>query len=227
MTDRTPVRDRALRLQSEVRRLEAGAQEEGQANRIARRVAEVDAALARLAGHVRAARALQRHTTVTITLRGLEAGRDDLARRAAGAIPGDAAFTAARRKVETRAGELGTEIQAGWKAWADEQLSALPTRRIGRMDNARQEPARATVKRLRTLAATPSLTAADIAEFATAYEGLKEELDEAADVPEALQNLIDRLSRGPVLLTTVSDGEIALLRLHAMDGEIELRRKAG
>ena len=227
MTDRTPVRDKALRLQSEVRRLEAGAQEEGQANRIARRVAEVDAALARLAGHVRAARALQRHTTVTITLSGLEAGRDDLARRAAGAIPGDAAFTAARRKVDARAGELAAEIQAGWKAWAEEQLSALPTRRIGGMDHARQEPVRATVRRLRTLAAAPAVTGADIAEFATAYEGLKEELDEAADVPEALQDLIDRLSRGPVPLSTVSDEEIALLRLYAMDGEIELRRKTG
>jgi hypothetical protein len=227
MMDRTPVRDKALRLQSEVRRLEAGAQEEGQANRIARRVAEVDAALARLAGHVRAARALQRHTTVTITLSGLETGRDDLARRAAGANPGDAAITAARRKVDARAGELASEIQADWKAWADEELSALPTRRIGRMDNARQEPARVAVKRLRALAATPAVTGADIAEFATVYEGLKEELDEAADVPEALQNLIDRLSRGPVPLSTVSDEEIALLREYAMDGEIELRRKTG
>lgn len=227
MTDRAPVRDKALRLQGEVRRLEAGAQEEGQANRIARRVAEVDAALARLAGHVRAVRALQRHTTVTITLSGLEAGRDDLARRAAGSIPGDAAFTAARRKVEARAGELATEIQAKWKAWADERLSALPTGGIAMLHIARQDPARATVKRLRALAAAPAVTAADIAEFATSCAGLKEELDEAGDAPEALLDLIDRLSRTAVPLRAVSDEEIALLREYAMDGEIELRRKSG
>ena len=45
VTDRTPVLDRAVRLQNEVRRLEAGAQDQGQALRIARRVAEIQAAL--------------------------------------------------------------------------------------------------------------------------------------------------------------------------------------
>ena len=63
MTAVTSVRDKALLLQNEVRRLEVGAQGEGQAQRIARRVTEIQAALADLSGHARAARALQRHTT--------------------------------------------------------------------------------------------------------------------------------------------------------------------
>ncbi len=227
MTDRTPVRDKAGKLLNEVRRLEAGAQDEGQANRIARRVAEVQSALARLSGHVRAARALQRLTTAAVSLTGLEAGRDDLARRAAGSIPSDSAFIAARRKVEGTTSRLAEEIQVAWSAWADEQLSSLPVGRIAMLDIARQAPVRATLKGLRSLAGTTSVTASDISEFTAAYEGLKDELDEAKDVPEALLRLIDRISRGVVTLRAVSDEEIALLREYGMDGEIELRRKGG
>jgi hypothetical protein len=219
------VRDKALLLQNEIRRLEAGAQGEDQAKRIARRVAEVETALATLSNHVRAARSLQRHTTATLTLTGLEAGRDDLARRAAGSIPGDTAFIAARRKIESRTSELAGEVQVNWKAWTDEQLSSLSPGRIAMLDVERQVPARTMLRRLRTLAAATVVSAADVSEFAAAVEGLREEIDEVGDGPEALLNIADRLSRGAVLLSEVSDEEIALLREYGLDREIELRRK--
>ncbi len=228
MTSRTPVRDRAILLQNEVRRLEAGAQGEGQAQRIARRVAEIQSALVNLAGQARAARALQRHTTAaSVNLTGLDAGRDDLARRAAGSVPSDRAFVGARRKIESTASRLEAELQAAWKAWADEQLSALPVRRIAMLDPAQQAPAQVRLKSLRNLAAVKNVTASDIAEYASAYQGLLDELSEAMDVPEMLLTVLHRLSRGVITLRELGDDEIALLRQYRMDGEIELRRKNG
>lgn len=227
MTSATSVREKALLLQNEVRRLEAGTQGEGQAKRIARRVAEIQAALGELSGRARAARALQRYTTAaTVSLDGLDAGRDDLVRRAAGSVPSDNAFVAARRKIEARTSRLAEAIQAAWKPWAEEQLAALPVRRIAMLASARQAPARAGLKRLRDLAAAANVTASDIAEFVSTYAGLNEELGEAQDVPEALLGLIDRLWHGGVLLSDVSDEEIALLRASGLDAEIELRRKS-
>lgn len=227
MTSATSVREKALLLQNEVRRLEAGAQGEGQAQRIARRVAEIQVALAELSGRARAAHALERHTTAAaVSLHGLDAGREDLARRAAGSVPSDSAFVAARRKIEGRTSRLAEAIQAAWKTWAEEQLAALPVRRIAMLDSAWQAPARARLKGLRDLAATANVTASDIAEFTSAYEGLNEELGEAKDVPDALLGLVDRLSRGCVLLSDVGDDEIALLRSFRLDAEIELRRRS-
>ena len=149
------------------------------------------------------------------------------ARRAADSLPGDPAFIAARRRIETRATALQVEVQAGWKIWADEQFSILPVSRIAMLDIALQAPARATLKGLRSLACVTAVTAADISQFVTAYEGLKEELAEAGDVPEVLLGLMERLSATAVALRAVSDEEIAMLRQYGMDGEIELRRKSG
>jgi hypothetical protein len=227
VTSADPVRDRALKLQNEVRRLEAGAQGEGQARRVAQRVDEIQSALSILSGHARAARTLRRLTTVAdVSLAGLGAGRDDLARRAAGSIPSDSAFTAAKRKIEAASGDLAKEIQAAWKPWADEQLSALPDRRIATLDPARQPQARVTLRSLRSLAAAASVTALVITDFTSTYEGLAEELGEAADVPEELLAVLDRLSRNLITLRDISDDEVALLRAYQMDGDIELRRKS-
>ena len=228
MTNRTPVLDRAVLLQNEVRRLEAGAQDQGQALRIARRVAEIKAALTVVAGHVRAARALQRHNAgAAINLTGLDAGRDGLARLAAGSIPSDPGFVAARRKIQATADRLAAEVQAAWRAWADQQLSALPDHMIAVLPPDQQAQARTTLKNLRNLASVKNITAADIAEYASAYEGLTEELSEMMDVPEAVATIMNRVSDGGATLRDLNDDEIALLRAYRMDGEIELRRKSG
>jgi hypothetical protein len=227
VTSADPVRDRAVRLRSEVRRLEAGAQGEGQAKRVAQRVDEIQSALSILSGHARAARALRRLTAAAdVSLAGLGAGRDDLARRAAGSIPSDSAFTAAKRKIEATSSGLAKEIQAAWKPWADEQLSALPDRRIAMLDPARQAQARVTLRSLRSLAAAASVTTPVINDFTSAYEGLAEELADAADVPEELLAVLDRLARNSATLRDISDDEVALLRAHQMDADIELRRKS-
>jgi hypothetical protein len=226
VTTPIPVPDRVLQLQGEVRRLEAGAQGEGQAKRVARRVAEIQSALVSLSGQARAARALQRYTdAATVNLTGLDAGRDDLARRAAGSIPSDPAFVAARRKIESTTSRLATEIQAVWKAWANEQLSTLPVRRIAMLEPAQEASAQVRLKSLRNLIVVRNVTASDIAEYASTYEGLMDELSEEMDVPEALLAVFHRMSRGVITLRELSEEEIMLLRQYRMDGEIELRRK--
>ena len=87
--------------------------------------------------------------------------------------------------------------------------------------------ARTTLKNLRNLAAVKTITAADIAEYASAYQGLMEELSETTDVPETVATIMNRVSGGGVTLRDLSDDEIALLRAYRMDSEIELRRKSG
>jgi hypothetical protein len=228
MTDCTPVLDRAIRLQNEVRRLEAGAQGEGQALRIAGRVAEIQSALTDLAGHVRAARALKQHDPgAAIDLTGLDAGRDGLARLAVGSIPSDPAFVAARRKVRATTVRITAELLAAWKIWADHQLSTLPEHKIAVLPIERQPWARATLKNLRSLSGAKTITTADIAEFASAYKGLTEELSEIISVPEKIVTIMNRIWAGGVTLRNLSDEEIVLLRKYRMDGEIELRRKNG
>src|ERR1700722_15407816 len=92
VTSPIPVPDRVRQLQGEVRRLEAGAQGEGQAKRVARRGGGIQSALVSLSVQARAARALKRYTdAAAVNLTDLDAGRDDLARRAAGSIPSDPA----------------------------------------------------------------------------------------------------------------------------------------
>ena len=230
MTATTPVRDRAFQLQSEIRRLEAGKQGQGQAERIANRVAEARVALSALAERARAARALAHHAGVTVAgLAHLTDGLDSLERRAAGSVPSDQAFVSAKTRIDQTAKQLSAEVQAAWKAWADERLGPLPVRRIAMLDPVRQGPAQAAVKSLRNLAADRSVSAADIASFASEHQSLTEELSEAADVPEELLAVLDRVSAPDQSLTLrdLSDEEIALLRLYRMDDEIEVRRKSG
>ena len=227
MTDLLSVLDNAVKLQSESRRLESGAEGQDQANRVARRVAEIEAALTRLSGLARAARALRQHATAEVSLAGLDAGRRDLARRAAGSIPSDSAFVAARRKVDSTADALAAAIQVAWKEWADGQMAALPDGRIAMLEIAHQAPARATLKTLRGLAGEAVATADCIAEFTAAYAGLREELDGAKDVPETILGLLDSLSRRPVTLRDVTDDQIALLRALGLDSEIQVRRIGG
>jgi hypothetical protein len=156
-------------------------------------------------------------------------GLDSLERRAAGSIPSDQAFVSAKTKIDQTAKQLSAEVQAAWKAWTDERLGALPVRRIAMLDPVRQGPAQAAVKSLRNLAAARSVSAADIASFASEYQSLTEELSEAADGPEELLAVLDRVSAPaqPLTLRDLSDQEISLLRQYRMDGEIELRRKSG
>jgi hypothetical protein len=227
VTDLLSVLDKAVKLQSESRRLETGAEGQDQANRVARRVAEIEAALTRLSSQARAARALRQHTTADVSLAGLDAGRRDLARRAAGSIPSDSAFVAARRKVDSTANALATAVQQAWKEWADGRMTALPDDRIAMLEIARQAPARATLKTLRGLAGEAGTTADGIAQFAAAYAGLREELDEAKDVPEEILGLLDSMQRRPVTLRDVTDDQIALLRAVGLDSEIQLRRIGG
>ena len=230
MTASTPVRDRALQLQAEIRRLEAGKKGQGQAERIANRVAEARVALSAMDERARAARALGHHARVAIAgLTHLADGLESLERRGAGAIPSDQAFVAAKTRIDRTVKQLSAEVQATWKEWTDQRLGALPVRRIAMLDPVRQGPAQAAVRSLLELAATRSVSAADVATFASEYQSLTEELSEAADVPEELLAVLDRVlaPTQPLTLRDISDEEIALLRRYRMDGEIEVRRKSG
>ncbi|SOD63561.1 hypothetical protein SAMN06297387_111110 [Streptomyces zhaozhouensis] len=62
--------------------------------------------------------------------------------------------------------------------------------------------------------------------FATTYAGLAELLQDTQDPPEALVDLLNRLREQPgLMLSDVTDEEIALLREFRMDAHITLKRK--
>ncbi|WP_133305976.1 hypothetical protein [Microbispora triticiradicis] len=225
MTDDRSVHDKALKLQSEVRRLDLGRKDIQQAQRIAERVHTLRAALGDLRSKVTVARTLERRTGIRVDLSGLDSGRTELARKAAGGLPSDNSFNAASRKIKEATEQISKEILEQWRNWTEDQLELLPTNRISMLERSRQEAARSTLKNLRNNARSPRIATSDINLFVTQYEGLKDELTQTPDAPEDLLQLLARLNATTLSLQDVSDDEIALLRQYSMDSEVELRRR--
>ncbi|NYI97120.1 hypothetical protein HNR12_003397 [Streptomonospora nanhaiensis] len=219
------VLDKALKLQSEIRRLDASNQGVEQAKRVAQRVDETTAALSGLRSSLEAAKALATHTAADMPRTSTQGALDTLRRKAAGGLPDNRAFTDARRNIERTAKEVSAQVEEGWHAWAQERLASLPLRNIPVLERTRQDEARRMLRDLRKQAAADVPTATTLTMFLSQYDHLKEQLEEFGDVPEELVALFERLDRGGLTLRDLTDEEVALLRTHAWDGAVELRRK--
>lgn len=226
MAEDRSVLDKAVRLQSEARRLDFGRKDEQEAQRIRQRVHNVREALGDLQKQARLAHALEQRTGISVDLSRLDTGRKELARKAAGGLPSDPSFNTAIRKIKETTQNLSKEILDKWRTWAEGQLALLPVSRISMLGQARQAEARSTLKSLKNYATSRNVAAADITLFATQYEGLNDELGQARDAPEPLLTLLDRLSTRSLTLRDVTDEEISLLRQYSMDQEIDVRRKS-
>jgi hypothetical protein len=220
----TSVLDKALRLQGEARRLDASAQGEEQARRVAGRVNELSAAIGDLAEQIKLARMIHERTAVPVALGDVDAGRENLARRAGGGLPTDQAFNAARRKVEEATRRLAGENLRVWREWAAQQLAMLDTDRLPMLPVDRQKAVRTTHQKLVKRAETAKVSAVEVTLFFSEYEGLREELAAVPSAPAELLALMERLSGGDVPLSQVTDEEIALLRSRHQDETIMLRR---
>ncbi|TDC79153.1 hypothetical protein [Streptomyces hainanensis] len=220
----TSVLDKALRLQGEARRLDASSQGEGQARRVAGRVDELSVAIGDLAEQITLARLIHERTGVPAPLGDVDAGRENLARRAGSGLPSDQAFNAARRKVEETTRRLTGENLRVWREWAAQQLATLDTNRLPMLPVDRQKAIRTTHQKLVRRAETAKVSAAEVTLFVSECEGLREELASVPAASAELLALMERLSAGDVPLSQVTDEEIELLRSRHQDETIMLRR---
>ncbi|ATE52693.1 hypothetical protein [Actinosynnema pretiosum] len=218
--------EKARRLQSEARRLSADALVEQDTNRTARRVREVDNSLTKLETQVNLARTLNAQAGAGITLDMASDGLESLQKHASTGLPSNEAFEAARKKIEKTETALRQLVESHWKTWAAQQVKALPTNRLPGLNDSTQVKARKSLSELRVLAQKPP-TRADVAVFKQEHASASELLAEAGELPDELLELLNRFAAGPLALRAVTDGDIALLRQHGVDGEIEIRRKQG
>lgn len=218
MTEAQSVLEKATSLQGEIRRLDASAQEDAQARRVTERIRELRDALDKLKRQIDIARAIMRQAQAAeISLDGLDNGRASLSSR--GSLPSDQAFLAARRKVEETTAGISQKVRQAWDNWTAGQLESLPRIRISRLTLDDRSEARSAYEELTRMAPSSSLGPSL---FADKRERLRKLLEQAPVTPEQVAEVLDRL---PCTLSELTDADIALLREHGLDHDIEVRRK--
>jgi hypothetical protein len=226
MSDSMSVLEKATRLQFEADRIylsQAGTQE---AERVQNRVHSLSVAIGNLRMLAKTAQFLIGRTGGRIEFSTLEQGYKELAKHAERGFPSNQAFGNAERRLKSTADALATAIQIQWKDWAADQLAALELSRIAMLGQKQQAQANMLLKSLKASAVSSSPDIAQITGFINQHALLSEELQQAPDVPAELLALLNRLNNGGVTLADIGDEEIALLRAHAMDRQVELKRKA-
>ncbi|MCK9871171.1 hypothetical protein MRI28_16255 [Nocardiopsis dassonvillei] len=224
MSEPNSVLDKALKLQSEVRRLEANTQGTEEVKRVATRVDEIRTELGNIRKQLHVAEELRKHASVEVNLTGIKAGLKNLEDKAAGGIPSNQTFISARGKARKVAEDLASRVQDTWRGWTEEQMKALPVDRVPMLDLDRQADADRILKDLRKASAR-EVTKSDVLTFTSQYNHLSEELRETKNAPEELIALVDRLVSKDMTLHDLTDEDIALLREHSWDRRIALQRK--
>lgn len=227
MTTVESVFDKALRLRAEIRRIDEGASAEQAVRSAAHRVQELRSALADLTSQVSLARALTRYSGTAVALGDVHNGLVELQRRASTGLPSDQAFDAARKKVTASADALARRSQEVWRTWTSASVDSLPTSRMAGLDQVRQRSTRQAVDELVALRKRTKPSSSDVVEFHSTLDTVCVELAAAENAPDELLDLLVRFDGRQVTLRDITDAEIALLREHDMDDEIEIRRKQG
>jgi hypothetical protein len=228
MSSPQSVLEKAQALTAEAARLRQGSEAEHEAVRIAQRVAETTKLLQELGKVAAAVRRLQDVTGEPgANLAGLDDGRQAFGRLAASGLPSNQAFTAAKRKIEGVISRVGSELAEAWSRWTAESMARLPLVRITLLDTEDDRAsAREYREELHKLARVTVPTRADINDFHSFSESLRETLGQMADQPEPLLALLQRLDERPLLtLAEISDEQITLLRQRGIAHQIELRRR--
>jgi hypothetical protein len=215
---------KAERVQGAANLLLEGEDRAAAAERVLRRIGELQNRLDDLAAAVRAARKLAAQTGAAFDLTVAAKGYDGFA-GSAGGLPGDTVFNRARSSVTKATESIRAEVAAEWQRWTSERLDALPLHRQPLLPDGDRESASRQERDLRSLARRESPSAAEISQFTTTYDLLGETLAPIPDPPEGVLRLLDRLARGDtVRLGDLSNTQIAELRAAGLAGQIELRR---
>ncbi|NBE85423.1 hypothetical protein [Micromonospora rubida] len=219
------VLDKASLFQTQAEAIHAGRSERQEIERIAHRRSELSTAL----------QALDRALTITRGVAALEGiapfdkaiddGYEKFRRKFTQGNSSNATFKAALTKVQGAAAQREAMAKQAWEAWVGARLDALPSNRDALLSSDERKDVRerrALLAKIRTALPTPS----DIRAFATTYELLLDTLQQQPELPNELIDILDRLSaRSPLMLSDLSDDDIALLRSTPVAEQIQLRRR--
>lgn len=227
MSEQLSVLHKAERLQAEARRLNEGEKGAEEARRISERISTLRLQLGLLQQHIRTARALMAQPEgPDIDLSGIDAGQATFARQCQAGLPPNQSFTRATQAVQKVADRIAQDTLEAWRTWTQEQLQALELARQAMLSLNDQTRAKALHQELTKTARSTTVALPAIALFANAHAELAELLRTAPPPPEGLKKLLDRLASGTaLLLSDITDAEIALLRQASLDTDLELRRR--
>jgi hypothetical protein len=221
------VLDKAQAMTAEASRLRLGAEAEHDANRVSQRVDEVTQLLLQLRHMAGAADRLRAVSgSESVDLSALDDGRAAFARRAAGGLPSNQVFTAAKQKINGVISRVSEQLGHAWSEWTAEQMAELPVMRIPLLDADGETSARARRDELQKLSKIPVPTSTDVSLFQSAARILQETLSQVVDPPQEILGLLHRLGERPSLtLDQLTDHQISLLRQADITDQIEVRRR--
>jgi len=218
----TALVDRALTLTAAANRLMAGERERTEAERVRKRVSEMEQALEGLAGVVHLAESLAALSGDPIDTSAVSRGLPSFAEHAAGR-PSDTVFNRAKATITASTTAIRQAVTAGWATWAGQALRDLPLTRLAVLPAEARAAMGEQERTLRALAQRSSVTAAQMQRFGEVRAALGGALDTVVDPPLELRLLLERLEQGPVPLGHLDDREITLLR--QVGDQIDVRRR--
>ncbi|MGW3854085.1 hypothetical protein [Micromonospora arida] len=217
------VRDKALMLASEARRIDLGQQEEATAVAVSSRISRLRDKLDVLRTTLQAARRLNSYGA-DIPLNDVDEGLDRFRQRAGDGLPSKVALDGAARTVERVENQVRQALREAWRAWCEQCLAELRRDRLVMLsagETAAAEEALADLEKLRR----GDPRAAAIQQFAISYRELRAQLDNAPDPDPEVLELLRRLQVGTTL-DKLTPADLQLLYDRQLAGSVEVRRRA-
>ncbi|GAA4243215.1 hypothetical protein [Dactylosporangium darangshiense] len=217
------VRDKALLLASEARRIEVGQQETATAVAVSTRVNTLRDKLEGLRTTLQAARRLNAHGG-DISLDNVNEGLDRFRQRAGGGLPSKPALDSAARTVDGVESRLRQALREAWRAWCEQRMAELRRDRLVMLsvrEAAAAEQALADLDKLRR----GDVRAAAIQQFVISHRELRAELDNAPDPDPEVLELLERLRVGTTL-DKLTPADLQLLYDRQLASTVEVRRRA-
>lgn len=216
------LEDQALALAAAANRLVAGERERAEADRVRKRIGELEQALDELTGVVQLAASLSALSGDLIDVSAATRGLQAFAGHATGR-PSDIVFNRAKDAIARTTAEIREAVDGDWARWSDAALRDLPLHRLAVLPAEHREAAQEQETAMRGLTRRRTVTSAQMHRFDELRTALASVLDAVAEPPVQLRLLLERLEQGPVPLSDLDDREIALLR--QVGDQIDVRRR--
>lgn len=217
------VRDKALLLTSDARRIGLGRQEEATAIAISTRIETLRDKLDMLRTTLEATRRLNAYGA-DIPLSDVDDGLERFRQRAGNGLPSKTALDAAARTVERVENQLRQALREGWRAWCEQRLAELRRDRLVMLSPEEAAAAEETLADLEKLRRGDPRAAA-IRQFAISHRGLREQLDNTRDPDPEVLELLQRLKVGTTL-DKLTSADLQLLYDRQLASSVEVRRRA-
>ncbi|MFC8614953.1 hypothetical protein ACFT9M_00845 [Micromonospora purpureochromogenes] len=217
------VRDKALMVASEARRIGLGQQEEATAIAVSTRISTLRDKLDGLRTTLEAARRLNQYGA-DIPLSNVDDGLERFRQRAGDGLPSKPALDAAARTVEGVENQLRQALREAWRSWCEQRLAELRRDRLVMLPAGEASAAEETLADLEKLRRGDPRAAA-IQQFAISHRELRAQLDSTLDPDPEVLDLLQRLQVGTTL-DKLTQADLQLLYDRQLAGTVEVRRRA-